>query len=48
MAWLAKPAQVLVATRLRAFLVGVLSLPLGVELAHVLLGVEVVRRLCGS
>lgn len=48
MAWLAKPAAALVATRLRAFLLGVLSLPLGVEMAHLLLGVEVVRRLCGS
>lgn len=48
MQWLGKGAQVLVANRVRAFLLGVLSLPLGVELAHVLLGVEVVRRLCGS
>lgn len=48
MAWLASVPRALVATRVRAFLVGLLALPFGVEAAHFLLGVEVVRQLCGS
>lgn len=46
--WLVKPAAALVATRVRAFVLGLLSLPLGVEAVHLLLGVEVLRKLCGS
>lgn len=48
MAWLAKLPAVAVATRLRAFVLGVLSLPVGVELAQWALGVEILRKLCGS
>lgn len=46
MAWLKGVPAAVVATRVRAFLLGVLTLPLGLEAAHWLLGAEVLRRLC--